>query len=45
MFTAETLTIQFPGSPARRVRWVAEIARRPVDEVLAETLYASLPPL
>jgi hypothetical protein len=41
----ETLTIHLPVSAARRLRRVAEIARRPVDEVLAETLCASLPPL
>jgi hypothetical protein len=45
MSTTETLTIQLPASAARRLRRVAEIARRPVDEVLAETLYATLPPL
>jgi hypothetical protein len=41
----ETLTIQLPVAAARRLRHVAEIARRPVDEVIAETLHASLPPL
>jgi len=45
MSTTETLTIQLPVSAARRLRRVADIARRPVDEVLAETLYATLPPL
>jgi hypothetical protein len=45
MSTTETLTIHLPASAARRLRRVAEIARRPVDEVLAETLYATLPPL
>ena len=45
MCTTETLTIHLPVSAARRLRRVAEIARRPVDEVLAETLYATLPPL
>ena len=45
MSTTETLTIHLPVSAARRLRRVAEIARRPVDEVLAETLYAILPPL
>jgi hypothetical protein len=43
MSTTETLPIQLPASAARRWRRVAEIARRPVDEVLAETLCASLP--
>jgi hypothetical protein len=45
MCTTETLTIQSPVTAARRLRRVAEIARRPVDEVLAETLDAALPPL
>jgi len=45
MSTTETLTIHLPASAARRLRRMAEIARRPVDEVLAETLYATLPPL
>lgn len=45
MSTTETLTIHLPASAARRLRRVAEIARRPVDEVLAETLNATLPPL
>jgi hypothetical protein len=45
MSTTETLTIHLPASAARRLRRVAEIAHRPVDEVLAETLYATLPPL
>ena len=45
MSTTETLTIHLPVSAARRLRRVAEIARRPVDEVLAQTLYATLPPL
>jgi hypothetical protein len=44
MSTTETLTIHLPVSAARHLRRVAEIARRPVDEVLAETLYATLPP-
>ena len=43
--TTETLTIHLPEAAARRLRRVAEIARRPVDEVAAETLCASLPPL
>jgi hypothetical protein len=40
----ETLTIHLPEFVARRLRRVAEIARRPVDEVAVETLCASLPP-
>jgi hypothetical protein len=43
MSTPKTLTIQVPASTACRSRRVAEMARGPVDEVLAETLYASLP--
>lgn len=41
----ETLTIHLPVSAARRLRRVAEIAHRPVDDVVAETLQATLPPL
>lgn len=41
----EVLTIQLPVMSARRLRRVAEIAKRPVDEVIAETLRANLPPL
>ena len=41
----ETFTIRLPASAARRLRRVAEIARQPVDEVVAKTLNSSLPPL
>lgn len=41
----ETLTIHLPVTAARRLRRVAEISRRPVDEVIVETLRSSLPPL
>jgi hypothetical protein len=41
----ETLTIHLPANAAHRLRRVAEIARRPVDEVIADTLQVSLPPL
>ncbi len=41
----ETLTIRLPVAAARRLRRVAEISRRPVDDVVAETLKANLPPL
>jgi hypothetical protein len=34
-----------PVAAIRRLRRVAEISRRPVDEVIAETLRAALPPL
>ncbi len=43
--TTETLTIRLPSAAARRLRRVAEISGRPVDDVVAETLRASLPPL
>ncbi len=41
----ETLTIHLPEAAARRLRRVAEISGRPLDEVVAETLCAGLPPL
>lgn len=41
----ETLTIHLSEAAAHRLRRVAEIARRPIDEVVSETLCASLPPL
>ena len=41
----ETLTVRLPEAAARRLRRVAEISRRPLDDVLAETLQTSLPPL
>ena len=41
----ETLTIHLPVAAAQRLRRVAEISRRAVDEVIADTLAASLPPL
>jgi hypothetical protein len=43
--TTETLVIRMPTHEAQRLRRVAEIAQRPVDEVVADTLRASLPPL
>lgn len=39
------LTIHLPEPFARRLDRVAEISKRPVDEVIAATLNASLPPL
>src|SRR5260221_7862001 len=39
------LTIHLPADAARRLRRVAEIARRPLDEIIADTLQGSLPPL
>ena len=41
----ETLTVNLPVAAVRRLQRVAEIARRPVDEVVTETLQSSLPPL
>jgi hypothetical protein len=41
----ETLTIHLPDEAARRLRRVAEISRRPLDEIIADTLQGSLPPL
>ncbi len=41
----ETLTIHLPAAAARRLRRVAELSRREVDEVIAETLDTTLPPL
>jgi len=41
----ETLTIHLPAEAARRLRRVAEISRRPLDEIIADTLQGSLPPL
>jgi hypothetical protein len=41
----ETLTVNLPITAVRRLQRVAEIAHRPVDEVIAETLQSSLPPL
>jgi len=41
----ETLTIHLSREDAQRLRRMAEIAQRPVDEILADTLRAHLPPL
>jgi hypothetical protein len=41
----ETLTIHLTADAARRLRRVAEISRRPLDEIIADTLQGSLPPL
>ena len=43
--TTETLTIRLPVAAAQRLRRVAEVIHRPIDEVIAETLRAGLPPL
>lgn len=41
----EPITVRLPASALRRLRRVAEIAQRPVDDVLAQTLQSTLPPL
>ena len=43
--TTETLVIRMPAEEVQRLRRVAEIAQRPVDEVVAATLRANLPRL
>ena len=41
----EQVIIRLPENAARRLRRVAEIAHRSVDEVITETLSSTLPPL
>ncbi|MFN8488006.1 MAG: hypothetical protein U0350_10460 [Caldilineaceae bacterium] len=41
----ETLTIHLPVQAAHRLRRVAEIAQRSIDEVISDTLQSNLPPL
>lgn len=41
----EVVTIRFAVQAAKRLRWVAALAHRPIDEVVAETLQSTLPPL
>lgn len=41
----ETLTIQVLVQAANRLRRVAEIVHRPIDQVVTETLQSTLPPL
>ena len=41
----EMVTIRLPVHALNRLRRVAEIAHRPIDEVVAETLQSTLPPL
>lgn len=41
----EAMTIQLPATTARRLHRVARLSHRKVDDVLAETLQATLPPL
>lgn len=42
---ADPITIRLPANALRRLRRVAEIARRPLDDVIAQTLQSTLPPL
>ncbi|RLT43283.1 MAG: hypothetical protein DWI57_04550 [Chloroflexi bacterium] len=42
---AETLTVHLPAAAMERLRRVSQIARRPIDRLVADTLEASLPPL
>lgn len=41
----ELVTIRLPVQAADRLRRVAAIAHRPIDEVVADTLQSTLPPL
>ena len=41
----EVLTVRLPAAAVRRLRRVAEISHRPVDDVVADSLRTSLPPL
>jgi|GEM_PF-6062511 len=41
----ETLTIRMPADELQRLRRVAEILQRPIDDVIVDTLRANLPPL
>ncbi len=43
--TLETLTVRLPAPALHRLRRIAEIAQRSVEDVLADTLEAGLPPL
>ena len=45
MLTDQSLTVHLTAPELRRLQRVAEIARRPVDEIVADTLRATLPPL
>lgn len=42
--TAETLMVRLPSSSMERLRRVSQIAQRPIEKVVADTLEASLPP-
>lgn len=41
----EVLTVRLPVQAVNRLRRVAALAHRPIDEVVAETLQSTLPPL
>jgi len=41
----ETFTIHLPVQAANRLRRIAEISRRPIDDVVMKTLESTLPPL
>ena len=41
----ESITVHLPSSALRRLRRVAEIAQRPLNDVISQTLEATLPPL
>ena len=41
----EVLTVRLPAAAVRRLRRVAEISHRPVDDVVADSLRTNLPPL
>lgn len=41
----ELVTIRLPTQAVNRLRRVAAIAHRPIDDVIAETLQSTLPPL
>lgn len=45
MLTDQSLTVHLTAPELRRLQRVAEIARRPIDEIVADTLRATLPPL
>lgn len=41
----ETLTVQLPTQAVERLRQVANMSRRSVDDVIADTLSVTLPPM
>lgn len=41
----ETLTIRLPSQTIKRLRRIAEIADRPIEQMVAETLQSTIPPL